>query len=136
MQNEENEALRKEFHELKAMLQQFLPKQDTFVAKEIIREIPLSKEEGLEIEEEARERGDLRFGPSKTYDLPNTENKLLNNLDLQHVQVLEESKYLKCRTYYVRALKDVAKELQSVFDNPDTTVVKSTEIKKLIEIWK
>lgn len=68
--------------------------------------------------------------------LPPQENVLLNRLDLEHLEHLEKPAYLKCRSYYARALKDVGVMLFDIMNNPDVTIKKSVKITELAEILK
>ncbi len=72
----------------------------------------------------------------KQYSLPHPDNKLLNELDLAHVSVLEEKQYIECREYYAQALQDAADAINDILVNPDKTVQKSVAITELIKTWK
>lgn len=72
----------------------------------------------------------------KAYQLPHPDNKLLNELDLAHVSVLEEKQYIECREYYAQALQDAADAINDILVNPDKTVQKSVAITELIKTWK
>lgn len=72
----------------------------------------------------------------KEYSLPHPDNKLLNELDLAHVSVLEEKQYIECREYYVQALQDAADAINDILVNPDKTIQKSVAITELIKTWK
>lgn len=72
----------------------------------------------------------------KQYSLPNPNNKLLNELDLAHISVLEEKQYIECREYYKQALNDAREVIIDIMQNPDKTIQKSVAIMELIEPWK
>jgi len=72
----------------------------------------------------------------KQYSLPNPNNKLLNELDLAHISILEESKYIECREYYKQGLSDAADAINDILVNPDKAVQKSVAITELIKTWK
>jgi len=72
----------------------------------------------------------------KAYSLPHPDNKLLNELDLAHMSVLEEKQYIECREYYAQALQDAADAINDILVNPDKTVQKSVAITELIKTWK
>jgi len=72
----------------------------------------------------------------KQYSLPHPNNKLLNELDLAHVSVLEEKQYIECREYYKQGLSDAAEAINDILVNPDKTVQKSVAITELIKTWK
>ncbi len=74
--------------------------------------------------------------PIAGYVLPNSENKLLNDFDLMHAEVLEEPGFLLKREGYIQCQKDVAKELHRIFYEIDPAIQKSVEIKKLYESWQ
>lgn len=71
-----------------------------------------------------------------TYTIPPQENVLLNRLDLENVEHLEKPAYQKCRSYYVRGLKEVAGLIEDILNNPDVTIKKSVKINELITILK
>lgn len=70
------------------------------------------------------------------YTMPPQENVLLNRLDLEHLEHIEKPAYLKCRSYYVRALNEVGTLMDEIMNNPDVTIKKSVKITKLSEILK
>lgn len=70
------------------------------------------------------------------YSLPHPDNKLLNDLDLAHVSVLEEKQYIECREYYAQALSDASDSINDILVNPDKTIQKSVAITELIKTWK
>jgi hypothetical protein len=146
LQSAEIEVLKKSNEELKAQLLAFMKLHSPVTEKEpeVSGTFELNTDNTPTIQPElpATEALDTcrvfteLLTPVAAYQLPNPENKLLNALDLAHYYEIEEEQYQERRELYVQALSDCASELQSVFDNPDKTVVKSEEIKKLIEIWK
>lgn len=147
-------AQEKEIAELKAMIQQLLPKTDipaqaltaaseiTNIQKNFYKEVPTVEELNLAkenvINNLTADNSAGIFEPlhEKQYELPDPENKLLNDLDLQNVSVLEETQYLQYRDGFIYGLSKCAEALQAVFDITDKNIVKSEEIKKLIKIWK
>lgn len=72
----------------------------------------------------------------KHYSLPHPDNKLLNELDLAHMSVLEEKQYIECREYYAQALQDAADAINDILVNPDKNIQKSVAITELIKTWK
>jgi len=72
----------------------------------------------------------------KQYSLPHPNNKLLNELDLAHISVLEEKQYIECREYYKQGLSDAAEAINDILVNPDNTIQKSVAITELIKTWK
>jgi hypothetical protein len=70
------------------------------------------------------------------YVMPPQENVLLNALDLEHLEHIEKPAYIKCRGYYVRALKEVGVLLSEIMSNPDVTIKKAPKIVELSEILK
>jgi len=72
----------------------------------------------------------------KQYSLPHPDNKLLNELDLAHVSVLEEKQYIECREYYKQGLSDASEAINDILVNPDKTVQKSVAITELIKTWR
>ena len=75
--------------------------------------------------------------PAATYVLPDTENELLNRLDMKNIQHIENPNYLKCRGYYVQALIDAAGEIEFILnDNTPNAIKKSERISILCAILK
>lgn len=75
--------------------------------------------------------------PAATYVLPAPENELLNRLDMKNIQHIENPNYLKCRGYYVQALKDTAGEIEFILnDTIPNPIKKSERIGILCEILK
>ena len=75
--------------------------------------------------------------PAQTYVLPDTENELLNRLDMKNIQHIENLNYLKCRGYYVQALKDTAEEIEFILNDATPNPIKKSErISILCEILK
>ncbi len=70
------------------------------------------------------------------YVMPPQENVILSRLDLEHLEHIEKPAYIKCRSYYVRALKEVGLLLSDIMNNPDVTIKKSVKIAELTEILK
>jgi hypothetical protein len=71
------------------------------------------------------------------YVLPPQENVLLNRIDLENVEHLEKPAYQKCRSYYVRGLKDVAGLIEGIMnDDTPNTIKKSERITNLCVILK
>ena len=68
--------------------------------------------------------------------LPISNNKLLNQLYLDHVSVVEEKQFQKCAFYYAQALSDAGQAIQDILENPDVTIQKSVAITELIKTWK
>lgn len=66
------------------------------------------------------------------YVIPDEENILLSRLDLENLEHIEKPAYLKCRSYYVRGIKELTAELRKIFasDHPK----KSEAIKDLLTI--
>ena len=73
---------------------------------------------------------------SEQLKLPNPNNKLLNQLYLDHVSVVEEKQFQECAGYYAQALYDAGQEIQDILENPDVTIQKSVAITELIKTWK
>lgn len=81
--------------------------------------------------------GNTASKPGSVYVLPAPENELLNRLDLKNASHLENPNYLKCRGYYVQALKDVAGEIEFILNDATPNAVKKSErISILCEILK
>lgn len=70
------------------------------------------------------------------YVLPQPENVLLNKIDLENLEHIEKPAYQKCRSYYVRGLKDVAGLIDGILNDPDVTIKKSVKITELVETLK
>ena len=70
------------------------------------------------------------------YSLPSAENVILNRLDLENVEHLEKPAYIKCRSYFVRGMKETAELFEAIMTNTDPNVKKPVEINKLIQILK
>lgn len=68
--------------------------------------------------------------------LPNPNNKLLNKLYLDHLEVVEEKRFRECAVYYAQALSDAGDVINDILVNPDKTVQKSVAIDELINTWK
>jgi len=68
--------------------------------------------------------------------LPNPNNKLLNQLYLDHLGVAEEKQFQECAGYYAQALDDAGQAIQDILLNPDATIQKSVAITELIKTWK
>lgn len=157
MQNAEIELLKKQNAELLAKLEALLPKQtepepgSVDYAKDIcinntdkdIQTKQLEYKNAGEIE--VNEFKQISDSSKKFISIveeklkapaSNPDNTILNELDLANFSVISEAHYLNYREGVVYGLTKCAKELQVIFDNPDTTVVKSVEIKKLIKIWE
>lgn len=145
-------ALEKRNEELAAMLEKFLAGQNT-VATEVtdslgnegmsinVSENPFESVADTKILNVTATPVRTDFAPEeqkeeKVYFLPNPENKLLNELDLAHISVLEEKEYLQCREYYAQALQDAADAIDDILVNPDKTIQKSVAITELIKTWK
>lgn len=148
-------AQAKQIAEMKAMLEQLLPNTRTHI--DSVKEGNYSGSVSFSpvgIEEKIETFSETPFEPAgkvehaadffaqetkteeKQYQLPNPNNKLLNELDLAHVSVLEEKQYLECRSYYAQALQDAADSINDILVNPDKTVQKSVAITELIKTWK
>lgn len=78
----------------------------------------------------------VNMNANSNYTMPPQENVLLNALDLEHLEHIEKPAYLKCRSYYARALKDVGVMLSEIMSNPDVTIKKAPKIVELAEILK
>lgn len=141
-------AQEKEIAELKAMILQFVGKKDPEpTVKELIEDNVLVKENPFEPVTETkglirtpiqsyRDASPDQQTEQKAYSLPHPDNKLLNELDLAHMSVLEEKQYIECREYYAQGLQDAADAIQDILVNPDPTIQKSVAITELIKTWK
>lgn len=126
----------KQIAELKAMIEQLLPKKEVVIEE--------SKEPDSNPFEPATTQSTAEYQNSvtseekeeKQYSLPNPNNRLLNELDFAHVSVLEEKQYLECREYYAQALQDASDAINDILINPDKTIQKSVAITELINTWK
>jgi len=77
------------------------------------------------------------LGEKFTPELPAAENKLLNALDLEHLEHVAKPAYIKCRGYYVRGLKEAAAEIEFILnDVAPNTIKKSERIANLCVILK
>jgi len=69
--------------------------------------------------------------------LPAADNKLLNALDLEHLEHVAKPAYIKCRGYYVRGLIDASKEIEFILNDVAPNLIKKSErIANLCEILK
>lgn len=136
----------KQIAEMKAMLEQLLPKTaadiktpdpeaDYNIQENVysaLNETPFESEQPTTQSQNVTEQSKQISG----YILPNPENKLLNAFDLSHAEVLEEPGFLLKREGYIQCQKDVAKELRRIFYEIDPSIQKSKEIIKLMESWQ
>ena len=76
--------------------------------------------------------------PAPVYNLPSPDNEPLNRLDLENAQHLENKNYLKCRSYFIRGMKELAADVEFILNdaNPNPVPKKSDRIKNLLEIIK
>jgi hypothetical protein len=71
------------------------------------------------------------------YNLPNPKNEPLNRLDLENAEHLENKNYLKCRSYFIRGMKELSAEIEFILnDTAPNPVKKSERIQNLLEIIK
>ncbi len=66
------------------------------------------------------------------YTMPEPDNKLMNEMDLQNVDHLEKPAYIKCRSYYAKGLVDAALEIERILNEGG----KKPEVVAFLEIIK
>lgn len=147
----------KQIAEMKAMLEQLLPKKETEPVRTIIEAVKENNQTGTvtfvndvqkdfasapavvsesPFEPEQQQNVTEQQKPIQGYVLPNPENNILNAFDLMHAEVLEESGFLLKREGYIQALKDVSVEIRKILYEIDPSLKKGAELEKLMKSWE
>jgi len=79
--------------------------------------------------------------PAPVYNLPSPDNEPLNRLDLENAEHLEKPAYIKCRSFFIRGMKELSAEIEFILNDstPNSTpnpIKKSERIQNLLEIIK
>lgn len=75
--------------------------------------------------------------PAPAYNLPSPDNEPLNRLDLENAEHLEKPAYIKCRTFFIRGMKELSTEIEFILNDASPNPVKKSErIQNLLEIIK
>jgi len=155
----------KQIQELKAMLEQLLPKKevvenvvfetsvvtDPFGATPSLEEaFDLSATVGTQSVEQsiptpkdfAETAGTTQFtgrGEQKEQEqpkLPNPNNKLLNTFYMRNLEIVESKRFQEDAALFAQVLDAAGFSIQEILLNPDKTIQKSVAITELIKTWK
>ena len=75
--------------------------------------------------------------PAPAYNLPDPKNEPLNRLDLENAEHLEKPAYIKCRTFFIRGMKELSAEIEFILNDVAPNPIKKSErIQNLLEIIK
>ena len=79
-----------------------------------------------------------RFKPSEIFIESASNNKILSNFDLEHLEFISANPmmlgFIKSRGYFIEGTKKTALEIKNILLNPDQSVKKSVAIAELCEI--
>lgn len=75
--------------------------------------------------------------PAPVYNLPSPDNEPLNRLDLENAEHLEKPAYIKCRSFFIRGMKELSSEIEFILNDAAPNPIKKSErIQNLLEIIK
>lgn len=106
--------------------------------EQVVNSIPVTENQQVNQAKPTPENIANNVAETKTnYVLPSQENKILSKLDLENVEHIEKPAYIKCRSFFIRGMVDLANEVESIInDNSPNPIKKSDRIMNLCAIVK